>query len=780
MPAAAHRPAYRSGRRLRDALPHPQEYSCLLTPDAFLARVSPDLERDFGRATHALHGHPFLDLVHEDDQVAVRAALSWLKADAKPVVFECRWQHHDGNWRWLEWTVVRRPGETVLPATARDVTRWREDEALAVGQARVLERIVAGAPLPETLDLICSTLEAATERLKAAIYRVERATNRLELAAAPSFDPGLRSVLQTQTLDSGPGAAVAATRHESLVASGDLVSSTLWTGQPDMLLARGVRAEWALAVRDGSVVVAVMSGYLSVSGDPTPRDRQAFATAADLARQALASSSGLREITTLSTALAAAGDVIAVLAVDGTISWVNAAFERRLGAMAGDVSGHALNVLAGPDSDRTAFERIQRAMQQGTPVQQDILAAVRGGSPIWLELDISPTRTAEGRVSGWVLVGRDVTGPKLAEEALARSEEHVQRALAAAGMGTLEWDAERRALDCSETLGPLFGLPHGAGFESFEEALGLAHPDDRDGLEHFKRSLFRSHEPQDFSWRVRLPDGTERWLRARLRAELDASGHVRRVAGVIAEAEEPLGVAEPVFAEPALAAPAPGEPVPTAAGHPPAPSTPPSPSAIDLSSLVATWSVDFRAETAASASLHLRLAPDEVSVFGDPPQLRESILALVRNAAEALDGGGVISLATGTVDASRAFLASAFFDDGLPAGRYAYVEVSDTGRGMDAATVARIFDPGFSTRSPDRGLGLPRVLGIVREHHGAVQVYSKPDIGTTVRILIPTEILMLSGRVNHPADDADPTRERILALSAHLRAAYSSSEAENK
>ena len=771
MPVAAPRPTYRSGRRLRDALPHPQEYSCLLTPDAFLARVSPDLDRDFGRATHALHGHPFVELVHEDDQVGVRAALSWLKADAKPVVFECRWQHQDGNWRWLEWTVVRRPGETVLPATARDVTRWREDEALAVGQARVLERIVAGGPLPETLDLICSTLEAATERLKAAIYRVDRAANRLELAAAPSFDTGLRSVLQAQLLDTGPGAAVAATQQEGLVASGDLASSNLWAGQPDMLLARGVRAEWALAVRDGNQVVAVVSGYLSVAGDPTPRDRQAFATAADLVRQALTSSSGLSEITTLSTALAAAGDVIAVLAVDGTISWVNAAFERRLGAMAGDVSGHGLNVLAGPDSDRTAFERIQRAMQLGTPVQQDILAAVRGGSPIWLELDISPMRNPEGRVSGWVLVGRDVTGPKLAEEALARSEEHVQRALAAAGMGTLEWDAERRALDCSETLGPLFGLPHGAGFESFDEALALALPDDRHGLEEFKRSLFRSSEPQEFGWRIRLPDGSERWLRARLRAELDTAGRVKRVAGVVAEAQAPLRVAETVLAEPELA-----EPVTAAA---PAPS-PPTQSAIDLSSLVAAWSVDFRAETAASASLHLRLAPDEVSVFGHPPRLRESILELVRNAAEALDGGGVISLATGTVDASRAFLASAFFDDGLPAGRYAYVEVSDTGRGMDAATVARIFDPGFSTRSPDRGLGLPRVLGIVREHHGAVQVYSKPDIGTTVRILIPTEILMLSGRVGHPADDADPTRERLLALGAQLRAAYSSSDAVNE
>jgi signal transduction histidine kinase len=169
-----------------------------------------------------------------------------------------------------------------------------------------------------------------------------------------------------------------------------------------------------------------------------------------------------------------------------------------------------------------------------------------------------------------------------------------------------------------------------------------------------------------------------------------------------------------------------------------------------------------------------------VSIFGRADALQEAVLELVRNAAEALEDGGVISLATGTVDASRAFLASAFFDDGLPAGRYAYVEVSDTGRGMDAATIARMFDPGFSTRSPERGLGLPQVLGIVREHPGAEQVYSKPDIGTTVRILIPTEILVLSGRMGHTAEEPDPTRERLLALGAQLRASYSSSAVGNE
>ena len=138
-------------------------------------------------------------------------------------------------------------------------------------------------------------------------------------------------------------------------------------------------------------------------------------------------------------------------------------------------------------------------------------------------------------------VGRDITGPKLADEALARSEEHVQRALAAAGMATWEWDADRRALDCSETFGPLFGLPHGAAFATFAELLERTHPDDRDLLLQARNILYRGGRVREVQWRVLLPDGEVRWVRAHMQAERDKGWWLKRVAGVIAEAEEPAG-----------------------------------------------------------------------------------------------------------------------------------------------------------------------------------------------------------------------------------------------
>lgn len=132
-----------------------------------------------------------------------------------------------------------------------------------------------------------------------------------------------------------------------------------------------------------------------------------------------------------------------------------------------------------------------------------------------------------------------------------------------------------------------------------------------------------------------------------------------------------------------------------------------------------------------------------VLATGDPTQLRQILLNLIVNAAEAVPPQGTIRVSLGQGTAGATALDSATFDatrsrGGSTEGRFAVLDVTDSGSGMEPAVVARIFDPFFSTKATGRGLGLSAVLGIVRGHEGAIRVHSQAGHGTTIRVWIPS------------------------------------------
>jgi two-component system, cell cycle sensor histidine kinase and response regulator CckA len=165
---------------------------------------------------------------------------------------------------------------------------------------------------------------------------------------------------------------------------------------------------------------------------------------------------------------------------------------------------------------------------------------------------------------------------------------------------------------------------------------------------------------------------------------------------------------------------------------------------IDLSEFVKGMDHLFRASVSKKATLEFRLAVGLPCFYGDANQIRQAVMNLVVNASEALsDGGGVVRIATGAMDCDRDYLSGvegtiqAEGDELFREGRYVYVEVYDTGCGMDGDTLAKVFDPFFTTKFTGRGLGMAAVLGIVRGHHGTIKIDSDEGKGTTVRVLLP-------------------------------------------
>jgi len=160
--------------------------------------------------------------------------------------------------------------------------------------------------------------------------------------------------------------------------------------------------------------------------------------------------------------------------------------------------------------------------------------------------------------------------------------------------------------------------------------------------------------------------------------------------------------------------------------------------AVDVNVLVSEignlLEVSVSKNVALSYDLHRGLPP----VVADVTQLHQVLLNLVTNASDSIGNeGGVVTLRTGLRDCDSAYLSETYLDDHLAEGDYLFIEVTDTGCGMDPETMQRIFDPFFSTKFTGRGLGLASAVGIVRGHSGAIKVASEEGNGTTFTVLLP-------------------------------------------
>ena len=159
---------------------------------------------------------------------------------------------------------------------------------------------------------------------------------------------------------------------------------------------------------------------------------------------------------------------------------------------------------------------------------------------------------------------------------------------------------------------------------------------------------------------------------------------------------------------------------------------------VNLNHLIEDVARLIRALISKKACLQLHLASDVPAIEGDVAQLQQLLINLLTNASDALgDLPGTIRLSTGTQFVGEGELISALPDRTLAGGVYVFVEVVDTGCGMDQDTIAKMFDPFFTTKFTGRGLGLAAVHGIVRGHNGSLQVQSEPGVGTVFRVLFP-------------------------------------------
>ncbi|MCX5757630.1 MAG: response regulator, partial [Candidatus Hydrogenedentes bacterium] len=173
--------------------------------------------------------------------------------------------------------------------------------------------------------------------------------------------------------------------------------------------------------------------------------------------------------------------------------------------------------------------------------------------------------------------------------------------------------------------------------------------------------------------------------------------------------------------------------------------------AMDLSELVQEMGQMLEVSISKRTALRYNLCKSLPTIEADATQIRQVIMNLIINASEAMgDKDGMVSVTTGVMDCDQQYLQETRFHGEPRTGRHVYLEVTDTGCGMDAVTMEKIFDPFFTTKFTGRGLGLAAVLGIVRGHRGGLKVYSEVGKGTSFKILFPA----VSGQAEAPCAES--------------------------
>ncbi len=408
----------------------------------------------------------------------------------------------------------------------------------------------------------------------------------------------------------------------------------------------------------------------------------------------------------------------------------------------------------------------------------------------WTRFRGMSIRDSAGRPVRWAGSVSDIDAQKQTEEALRRSEERYQLAVAGSDQGLWDWDLASDRLFLSQRAQELFWAQTGEPQRPRREWIAITHyhPEDvaavRQAIADYLHGRARGFS---IEYRVRHHGGQWHWYRQRGIAVRDAAGRPTRMAGSIEDItdrktadierdrlETQLRQAQKLEAIGTLAGGIAhdfnnilaailgyGEMAlkDAAAGSAQRRHIEAAVSAglrakslverilafsrsgigervpVHVQSVVNEALDQLQASSPAAIRIERLLDAGDAAVLGDPTQVHQVVMNLCANAVQAMRGQGRVQVRLDHVSGAEPVCMTG----NLPAGDYVRLCVADTGVGMAPQVLERIFDPFFTTKSVGvgTGLGLSLVHGIVTDLGGGIDVHSEPGVGSTFTVFLP-------------------------------------------
>jgi two-component system, cell cycle sensor histidine kinase and response regulator CckA len=158
---------------------------------------------------------------------------------------------------------------------------------------------------------------------------------------------------------------------------------------------------------------------------------------------------------------------------------------------------------------------------------------------------------------------------------------------------------------------------------------------------------------------------------------------------------------------------------------------------LNLTALIEGMELTLKRLTPEQITIRFQLARLIPFIEGASQQIQQVLINLLSNSYEAIDkNAGTITISTGSMQCDRQFFQNSCLDENQPEGEYVFLEIEDSGPGIEAENLNQIFDPYYTTKFFGRGLGLAAVLGVVRAHKGSITAKSKPG-ETIIRLVFP-------------------------------------------